>query len=136
MAAPARASSAVRLLLDEMHAPRIARILAGESFDVEAIASNTDLRGTSDSDLMELASGAGQVLVTENIVDFAQLAQQWASRGNPHAGLIFTNPKRFDRATIAYPDCLVVALRRFLQEPPIEGQSWIWWLDTQSESLG
>ncbi len=119
----------MRLLLDEMHAPRIARTLTGESFDVKAVASNPELRGTSDSDLMEHAASSGQALVTENIIDFAQLAQQWASQDKAHAGLIFTNPKRFNRATVRYPDSLGVALRRFLQEPPIEGESWVWWLD-------
>ena len=43
-------------------------------------------------------------------------------------GVVFTNPKRFDRATLAYPGTLSTALRRFLDDPPIDGESWIWWL--------
>jgi hypothetical protein len=42
--------------------------------------------------------------------------------------LIFTNPRRFNRATLAYPGKLIAALREFLTDPPITGVSWIWWL--------
>jgi hypothetical protein len=38
-----------------------------------------------------------------------------------------TNPKRFNRATVAYPGNVIAALRAFLTDPPITGESWIWW---------
>ncbi len=47
--------------------------------------------------------------------------------GRVHAGLIFMNPKRFNRATLAYPGNLVVALRELLRNPP-DGASGTWWL--------
>jgi hypothetical protein len=118
----------VKLLLDEMHAPSIADALTKDSFDVVAVASGADLRGVSDADLLARAASSGRALVTENIVDFALLANQWATESRPHPGLIFTNPRRFNRATLAYPGNLMAALRNFLDDPPIDGQSWIWWL--------
>jgi len=118
----------VKLLLDEMHAPSIADVLTADALDVVAVASVPDLRGLSDADLLVHASSSGRALVTENIVDFAPLANQWATENRTHPGLIFTNPKRFNRASMAYPGNLITALRSFLVNPPIDGQSWIWWL--------
>lgn len=118
----------MKLLLDEMHAPTIAEALTIDSWDVEAVAAAAELRGRPDEEILTYAASAGRALVTENVVDYAILAEQWASEGRPHAGLIFTNPRRFSRATIAYPGNLITALRRFLADAPIQGESWIWWL--------
>ncbi len=118
----------MKLLLDEMHAPSIADALAKESLDVVAVASMADVRGTSDRDLLAYATADGRAVVTENIVDFALLTARWASENRPHAGLVYTNPKRFDRATLAYPGNLINALRTFLDDPPIDRESWTWWL--------
>jgi predicted nuclease of predicted toxin-antitoxin system len=118
----------VKLLLDEMHSPSIADALAEESWDVMAVASIPDLRGMPDADLLAYATANGRAVVTENIVDFALLTSQWATENRPHAGLIYTNPKRFNRATLAYPGNLINALRTFLDDPPINGESCTWWL--------
>jgi len=56
------------------------------------------------------------------------IAKRWASEDIAHAGLIFTNPRRFNRANLAYPGDMIFALRQFLDDPPAEGESWIWWL--------
>jgi hypothetical protein len=69
-----------------------------------------------------------RALVTENIGDFAALANAWAADGRSHAGLLFTNPHRFNRATVAYPSNLIAALRSFLSDPPAWGPSMLWWL--------
>ncbi len=128
MASPTSPSREVKLLLDEMHAPSIADALTRDSWDVVAVASTAELRGMSDVDLLAHATTTGRALVTENIVDFAPLTNQWATANRVHAGLIFTNPKRFNRATLAYPGNLITALRSFLDDPPIDGESWNWWL--------
>jgi hypothetical protein len=118
----------VKALLDEMHAPSIADALTEESFDVVAVAAQAGLRGMSDEDLLAFATTHERALVTENVADFMPLATQWAGVNRAHAGLIFTNPKRFNRATLAYPGNVVLALREFLTNPPITGGSWNWWL--------
>jgi hypothetical protein len=118
----------VKLLLDEMHAPSIADALTEDSWDVVAVAAEAELRGMSDQNLLARSAATGRALVTENVVDFVPLTWQWTGEGRAHAGLIFTNPKRFNRATLAYPGALSTALRPFLDDPPIEGESWIWWL--------
>jgi hypothetical protein len=118
----------VKLLLDEMHAPGIAASLTEASFEVVAVAAHPGLRGMTDEDLLAYATTHERTLVTENVTDFMPLAAHRAGSGKAHAGLIFTNPKRFNRATVAYPGNVIAALRAFLTDPPITGESWIWWL--------
>lgn len=128
MASPTSIAREVKLLLDEMHAHSIAEALTEDSWDVMAVAAEVDLRGMSDEDVLAHSAASGRALVTENVVDFVLLAAHWTGDGGAHAGLIFTNPRRFNRATIAYPGNLITALRRFLNNSPIDGESWIWWL--------
>ena len=118
----------MKLLLDEMHAPSVAVELAAGAFDVVAVAAHPDLRGVPDEELLAYATTEQRALVTENVADFMPLATQWAGQHNAHGGLIFTNPKRFNRATLAYPGNLIASLRELLTDPPITGKSWIWWL--------
>ena len=118
----------MKLLLDEMHGPSVAVELTGEAFDVVAVVAHPDLRGLADEELFAYATTERRALVTENVADFIPLATRWAGEDNAHAGLIFTNPKRFNRATLAYPGNLIASLRQFLTDPPITGKSWIWWL--------
>lgn len=128
MASPTSLAREVKLLLDEMHSPSIAEALTDDSWDVVAVAAEVELRGISDEEVLAHSAASGRALVTENVVDCVPLAAHWTGEGRTHAGLIFTNPRRFNRATIAYPGNLITALRRFLNDPPIEGESWIWWL--------
>lgn len=118
----------MKLLLDEMHAPAVAEGLRAEGHDVVAVAAAAGLRGAADEDLLAYAAGEGFVVVTENVVDFAAIAALWVVEGRAHPGLVFTSPKRFNRATRAYPGNLVVALRKLLREPPDLGSSGTWWL--------
>jgi hypothetical protein len=116
------------LLLDEMHSPAIADALRTEGHDVVAVAATPSLRGASDDDLLAYAVAQQLVVVTENVGDFVTITGCWATEGRAHAGLIFTSPKRFNRATVAYPGNLVTALRALLREPPDLGASGTWWL--------
>lgn len=129
MAPPTGAARKVKLLiLDEMHSPIIAEALAQDSWEVVAVSAEVALRGLADEDVLAHAADNGQVLVTENLADFSVLSDRWAADGKTHPGLVFTNPRRFDRATIAYPGNLIAALKVFLADPPINGESWVWWL--------
>lgn len=117
----------MKVILDEMHAPQIADALAA-TLDVVAVAATPELKGISDEELLTHATSDERAVVTENVADFMPLARQWASEGWPHSGLIFTNPKRFNRANLAYPGNLIAALEEFLEGPPVKGESWIRWL--------
>ena len=118
----------MKLLLDEMHSPTVARALQEAGHDVHAVANDPLLRGMADAKLLQFAADTNRAIVTENVPDFAVLASQWAANATPHAGIVYTNPNRFYRNTSAYPATLIAALDQFLQQPPVEGESWVWWL--------
>ena len=128
MEASAGPAVEVRLLLDEMHAPAVAEALAASGHDVVAVAADPLLRGRSDREVLEHACDVGRAVVTENVGDFAALAARWAGEGQDHCGLVFTSPRRFNRASLAVPGNLITALRTFLESPPVQGRSWQWWL--------
>lgn len=118
----------MRLLLDEMHTPAIATALRQRGIDVIAVADTPGLRASSDAELLDHAAATGRVVVTENVGDFALLAARWTSGGKTHPGVLFTNPKRFNRASLAYPGNAIAALAAFVDDPPVTGESWVWWL--------
>ena len=128
MATSARPVRSVKLLLDEMHASSAAEALRAAGFDVVAVTAITDWRGRSDEEVLEAAANDDRAVVTENVRDFAALARQCQRSGRAHAGIVFTSPVRFNRATKAYPGSLISALRGFLEQHPIDGDSWTWWL--------
>ncbi|MCB0989221.1 MAG: DUF5615 family PIN-like protein [Microthrixaceae bacterium] len=118
----------MNLLLDEMHAAAVASALRARSFDIVAVTEIAELRGTADADLLVWAAAHQRAIVTENIRDFVPLAQRWAAAGQDHAGLVFTNPRRFHRATLAYPGTLIDALATWLPTAPDSAPSMVWWL--------
>lgn len=118
----------MKLLLDEMHAPRVAEDLSASGWDVIAVAAESNLRGLPDADIMAYAAHTGRAIVTENVADFSILANEWATKGQDHAGIVFTNPNRFNRATLAYPGNLIKALKELLTEATDTGSSWTLWL--------
>ena len=116
------------MLLDEMHSSTVARSLSESGWDVVSVAAEPMLRGMSDAELLEHCRSDRHALITENVGDFSALAAVWAAEDKQHHGLAFTNPKRFNRASLAYPGNLIAALGEFLANPPVEGHSWVWWL--------
>jgi len=111
-----------------MHAATIADALIADSYDVMVVTARPELRAMSDQDLLVHAAAMERVIVTENVGDFMLLVVQWTAEARAHPGLILTNPKRFNRATLAYPGNVITALSEFLMEAPARGDSWTWWL--------
>lgn len=118
----------MRFLLDEMHAVAAAEALRARDVDAVAVAERADLRSLPDPDVLAAGAVEARAVVTENVRDFAPLASGWASRGRAHAGIVFTHPRRFARSVAAYPGSLVAALAAFAEDPPVDGDSWVWWL--------
>jgi hypothetical protein len=87
----------LKLLLDEMWTPLVAEQLRALGYDVEAVASNSDLRTEPDETILALATLQGRALVTENIHDFRRIGAEAVSGGIGHAGIILTVPGRFPR---------------------------------------
>lgn len=80
----------MKLLLDEMLAPVIARELRARGHDAEAIAGHPDRETLSDPEVMSLARAEHRAVVTNNLRDFRPLHHDAIAPGGPgHYGMIF-----------------------------------------------
>jgi hypothetical protein len=88
----------VRLLLDEMFPPTIAKRLRDEhEHDVVAVAERDELRGLPDADIFLAAQEEERTMVTENVRDYRPIAREWQAMGKVHFGLVLTTNRRFPR---------------------------------------
>ncbi|MGI8984542.1 MAG: DUF5615 family PIN-like protein [Acidimicrobiales bacterium] len=118
----------MRLLLDTHHSPSVARHLHERGHDVIAAAAEPMLASLPDDELLGEATRDRRAVVTENAKDFDRIVRGWAARGEHHAGVIFTSPRRFHRASQAYPANLVAALAALLDDPPTTETDLVHWL--------
>jgi uncharacterized protein DUF5615 len=122
----------VKLLLDEMHAPAVAVDMRARGYDAVAVKERPELIGTSDHEVLVAATAEGRALVTENVKDFAAIAQRWTAAGEQHAGIVFTHPRRFPRAARNHVRVLSQALVQLIDERSSALQkvdSFVWWLE-------
>lgn len=81
---------AVKLLLDEMLSPAIARELSVRGHDVQAVAGHPEWEALPDSEILALARTERRVIVTNNVRDFRPLHVESVMPGGPgHFGMIF-----------------------------------------------
>ena len=129
----------MKLLLDEMHAPRVAARLRERGHDAVAVKERVELIGMSDEDLLRTARVDARAVVTENVKDFAPLHRHISAAGQQHSGLIFTHPRRFPRAAPNRVRVLADALGAFLVEhgPLLDDVgSFVWWLEPATGRRG
>jgi Domain of unknown function (DUF5615) len=109
----------LRLLLDEHYSREIAEQLRERGHDVTAVKEDPTLEGLDEEPLLSLARDQSRALLTNNVGDFALLIQQWTSRGESHAGVIFTSDDSMPRSrnTIGL---YVERLSQLLDERPEE----------------
>ena len=79
----------MRVILDEMLAATIAEQLRVRGRDAQAVTEHHELRNTDDPSLLEALALTGQVLVTDNVADFAPLHARFLAEGRHHAGIVF-----------------------------------------------
>jgi NAD(P)-dependent dehydrogenase (short-subunit alcohol dehydrogenase family) len=80
----------VRLLLDEMLSPAIARELCARGHDVQAVAGHPEREALSDPDVLALARAERRAVVTNNVRDFRLLhVEAVLPGGSGHYGMIF-----------------------------------------------
>ncbi|MGH2429100.1 MAG: DUF5615 family PIN-like protein [Candidatus Limnocylindria bacterium] len=121
----------MRLLLDEHFSCEIGRQLRHRGHDVVAAPGRQELHGQSDRELLEVARTERRAIVTENVADFAELHRQSLIRGDGHAGLVFTSPKRLPRTRRAIGR-FVRALDALLKTHPDPDAlvDQVWWLSS------
>jgi len=119
----------VKLLLDEMRSPAIARELRQRGHDAQAVAGHPDREALSDPEVLALARAEHRAVVTNNLRDFRQLHQEAITPGGPgHCGMIFI-PGTY-RRTRADTGKIVTALEVILAQYPGEtslanGEAWL-----------
>jgi predicted nuclease of predicted toxin-antitoxin system len=87
----------LRLLLDEQHDPRIAKLLRNDGLDVITVAEHRDLREMADADVLATAIAERRCVVTEDVRDFAILHRRLLGAGRTHYGIVLTSPRRCPR---------------------------------------
>lgn len=84
-----------RFVLDEMLSSVIAVQLGASGHDVVAIHQQPDLRGISDSQVLELSATDNRIVVTTNIGDFVTLDRLGRQAGKKHTGIILISTSTF-----------------------------------------
>ena len=80
----------MRLLLDEMFSPAIARELCARGHDVQAVAGHPEWEALSDPQVMTLARTERRAIVTNNVRDYRPLHVEAVTPGGQgHFGMIF-----------------------------------------------
>jgi len=119
----------VKLLLDEMLSPVIARELRERGHDVESIAGNPGREAMSDTDVLALARAEHRAIVTNNLRDYRPLHNEAiVPGGDGHFGMIFM-PGTY-RRTKADIGRIIAALEAILAHHPGEndlanGEAWL-----------
>ena len=82
----------MRLLLDEMLSPVIARELQARGHDVQAVAAHPAREALPDPEVLALARSERRTIVTNNVRDFRPLHVEAVLPGGPgHYGMIFVS---------------------------------------------
>lgn len=119
----------MKLLLDEMLSPVIARELRERGHDVEPVAGNPGREAMSDTDVLALARAEHRVIVTNNLRDYRPLHNEAiVPGGDGHFGMIFM-PGTY-RRTKADIGRIIAALEAILAHHPREndlanGEAWL-----------
>jgi len=111
----------VKLLLDEMISPKIARELRSKGdFDVQAIKGDRpDLEAVADREIVRRIATEQRTIVTNDVLDFQLIHNQMLAAGEEHYGLIFTSDSTMPRNKASIP-LWVKALGGVLTEHPVD----------------
>jgi hypothetical protein len=110
----------VRLLLDEMYAPAIARALRERGHDVISVKERPELVEVADAELLERMAVEGRAIVTNDPAGFLPLMALAARQDRHHAGLWLTSDRSMPRHrdTIGtFVEVLDRQLRELIEEP-------------------
>lgn len=94
----------MKLLLDEMISPKIARELRTRGFDVQAIkADRPDLASIADQEIVRRMAAEKRTIVSNDVLDFQLIHNRLLAAGEGHYGLVFTNDATMPRNKKAIP---------------------------------
>lgn len=88
----------MKLLLDEMISPKVARELRAKGFDVQAIkADRPDLASIADQEIVRRMAAEKRTIVSNDILDFQLIHNRLLAAGEEHYGLVFTDDATIPR---------------------------------------
>ncbi len=93
----------MRLLLDEMISPRVARELREQGQDVQAVKERSELVGRSDRELVRQMVAERRAIVTNDVADFQTIHDRLLAAGEEHYGMVFTFDVTLPRTKDAIP---------------------------------
>ncbi len=95
-----------------MYSPTIAETLRARGFDAVSVGERADLRAARDEVIFEAAQSERRVIVTNNVRDFAPLAEAALQTNSPWCGLVLTSDRSLPRskANVAVLADLLAAL--------------------------
>jgi predicted nuclease of predicted toxin-antitoxin system len=105
----------LKLLLDEMYPPALARALHAAGIEART-AAELGLAGRSDPDILAAAMADGLTVLTENVADFARVSAEHLMAGEHHHGVLIALSTRFSRRPAGI-DVLVASIRAIREEP-------------------
>lgn len=79
----------MKLLLDEMLSPAIARELRSRGHDVRSVSGDPDAQALTDPAVFDLALAEQRTVVTNNVRDFRPLYTGHLRQGQQHHGIVF-----------------------------------------------
>jgi predicted nuclease of predicted toxin-antitoxin system len=110
----------VKLLLDEMISPRIARELRREGFDVVAIkADRPEWEALADREVLRHAAAERRALLSNDVLDFQLIHNRMLADGEAHYGILFTDDVAMPRNKASIP-FWVETLKGFLEANPTD----------------
>ena len=111
----------MKLLLDEMISPGIARELRARGYDVVAVKNERpDLQSKSDRAIVRQMASERRVIVTNNVKDYRPIHDRFLAGGEEHYGLIFTFDDTMLRNKASIP-LWVSTLETLLEAHPDDG---------------
>ena len=79
----------MKLLLDEMISPGVARELRARGYDVMAVKERADLRSRRDRAIVRQMVSERRVIVTNNVKDYGPIHDRFVAGGEEHYGMVF-----------------------------------------------
>ena len=110
----------MRLLLDEMYPSVVAERLRARGHDVVAVTERPELRSLADAEVFTVSQRERRTVVTENVADFASIADSLDERGQAHFGLVLIDPVKYRRGHSRTIGRMVTGLDRLLRDHPSE----------------
>lgn len=110
----------MKLLLDEMISPKIARELRSKGFDVQAIKSDRpDLEAVAAREIVRRIAAEKRAVVTNDVLDFQLVHNQLMAAGEEHYGILFTSDATMPRNKASIP-LWVKTLEKLLEASPAD----------------